>query len=140
MKYIKKPVIIEAVKYDGTNKVEIQDFMNRYLDDTKDKQLKIETLEGVMLANVGDYIIKGINGEFYPCKPDIFKKTYKKAITTTNKKINLDGMKAEIIEEFTVGIDIKKGTKAIIVKREDGKYIVFNKNQKKTREQINKNG
>ena len=38
--------------------------------------LKIETLEGTMTANVGDYIIKGVHGEFYPCKPDIFKQTY----------------------------------------------------------------
>lgn len=45
-------------------------------------------------------------------------------------KFEIDGMKAEVVEEFTVGIDIKKGTKAAIVKREDGKYIVFNKNQK----------
>lgn len=42
-------------------------------------------------------------------------------------KFEIDGMKAEIIEEFTVGIDIKKGTKAVIVKREDGKYFVINK-------------
>lgn len=45
-------------------------------------------------------------------------------------KIEIDGMKAEVVEEFTVGIDIKKGTKAAIVKREDGKFFVFNKNQK----------
>lgn len=38
----------------------------------------IETLEGTMKANVGDYIIKGVNGEYYPCKPDIFELTYKK--------------------------------------------------------------
>ena len=38
--------------------------------------IKIETLEGTMKASVGDYIIKGVNGEFYPCKPDIFEKTY----------------------------------------------------------------
>lgn len=78
-KFVKKPIIIEAIKYDGTNKVEIQEFMDRYLDDTQDKQLKIETLEGVMLANIGDYIIKGVTGEFYPCKPDIFEQTYEKA-------------------------------------------------------------
>ena len=77
-KYVKKPVVVEAIKYDGTNKVEIQEFMDRYLDDTQDGQLKIETLEGIMLANVGDYIIKGVSGEFYPCKPDIFEKTYEK--------------------------------------------------------------
>lgn len=44
--------------------------------DLKHPVLKIETLEGMMIANVGYYIIKGVNGEFYPCKPDIFKKTY----------------------------------------------------------------
>lgn len=47
------------------------------IDDVKDKGgFYIPTLEGDMKANIGDYIIKGINGEFYPCKPDIFDKTY----------------------------------------------------------------
>lgn len=85
-KFVKKPIIIEAIKYDGTNKVEIQEFMDRYLDDTQDNQLKIETLEGVMLANIGDYIIKGVTGEFYPCKPDIFAKTYDKIDERHNQK------------------------------------------------------
>lgn len=40
------------------------------------KTMTIEILEGTMTANVGDYIIKGVNGEFYPCKPDIFEKIY----------------------------------------------------------------
>lgn len=77
-KYRKKPVVIEAIKYDGDNKVEIQEFVNKYLDMTEEMQLEIDTLEGVMLANVGDYIIRGVNGEYYPCKPDIFEKTYEK--------------------------------------------------------------
>lgn len=47
--------------------------------DSKNPKLKIQTLEGVMEASVGDYIIKGVNGEFYPCKPDIFEKTYEAA-------------------------------------------------------------
>lgn len=85
-KFVKKPIIIEDIKYDGTNKVEIQEFMDRYLDDTQDNQLKIETLEGVMLANIGDYIIKGVTGEFYPCKPDIFAKTYDKIDKRYNQK------------------------------------------------------
>lgn len=85
-KFVKKPIIIEAIKYDGTNKVEIQEFMDRYLDDTQDNQLKIETLEGVMLANIGDYIIKGVTGEFYPCKPNIFAKTYDKIDERHNQK------------------------------------------------------
>jgi len=46
-------------------------------------------------------------------------------------KFEIDGMKAEVVEEFTVEMDIKKGTKAAIVKREDGKYIVFNKYQRR---------
>ena len=44
--------------------------------DPKDGKFKIKTLEGVMVADMGDYIIKGLRGEFYPCKPDIFKKSY----------------------------------------------------------------
>ena len=76
-KYCKKPVTIEAVLYDGTNKVAIQQFMGCYLDEnTIAKKLKIPTLEGDMWASQGDYIIKGVKGEFYPCKPDIFADTY----------------------------------------------------------------
>ena len=47
-------------------------------EDKNNPYLKIETLEGIMKASVGDYIIKGVNGEFYPCKPDIFEKTYER--------------------------------------------------------------
>lgn len=75
-KYCKKPIVIEAIRYNGENKSEIQEFVGTYLDSTEARQLKIFTLEGVMLANIGDYIIRGVNGEYYPCKPDIFKKTY----------------------------------------------------------------
>ena len=75
MRYRKKPVVVEAIQYNGKNKVEIQLFMNMYLDQTS-KGLKIPTLEGDMFASVGDYIIKGVQGEFYPCKPDIFEQTY----------------------------------------------------------------
>ena len=76
-KYRKKPVVIEAVRWDGSNKVEIQQFMNQYLDENTIKHtLTIPTLEGDHIASFGDYIIKGVNGEFYPCKPDIFWKTY----------------------------------------------------------------
>lgn len=75
MKYRKKPVVVDVVRYNGKNKVEIQLFMNMYLDETS-RGLKIPTLEGDVFASVGDYIIKGVEGEFYPCKPDIFEKTY----------------------------------------------------------------
>lgn len=87
-RYVKKPIAIEAVKWKGFNNDEIKDFAG---DSVKIEVIRegdadrgippcidcsIKTLEGVMTANVGDYIIKGVNGEFYPCKPDIFEKTY----------------------------------------------------------------
>lgn len=53
-------------------------------EDKDNPYLKIETLEGTMKASVGDYIIKGVNGEFYPCKPDIFEKTYERVIDETD--------------------------------------------------------
>jgi len=82
-KYRKVPIVIEAVQYDGTNSARILcEFANGKSHITVGHEVKgneiltIETLEGNMVANIGDYIIKGINGEFYPCKPDIFNKTY----------------------------------------------------------------
>lgn len=83
MKYRKKPVVIEAIRWTGNNANEIADFcINDYyfsnydFTDTLKRKLMIMTLEGNMSAEIGDYIIKGVNGEFYPCKPDIFEKTY----------------------------------------------------------------
>lgn len=77
-KYRKKPVVIEAVQYDGTD--ESVDWLYPQLVSGEiGRNLQgvyIKTLEGVMKAEIYDYIIKGINGEFYPCKPDIFIKTY----------------------------------------------------------------
>lgn len=84
MFYRKKPVVIEAVQWTGDNTDEIIQFCNSGKDaklvnnDYIDDGLLIFTLEGDMFARVGDYIIKGVNGEYYPCKPDIFKKTYDK--------------------------------------------------------------
>lgn len=77
-KYRKKPVVIEAVQWTGKNYEEIAKFMDyNGIDDTEGGAvLIIETLEGDHRVSVGDYIIKGIKNEFYPCKPDIFSKTY----------------------------------------------------------------
>lgn len=77
MKYRKKPVIIEAIQYSGTSKSfgEINDFTNDGVYVTNDS-IFIKTLEGDMTISVNDYVIKGIQGEFYPCKPDIFEATY----------------------------------------------------------------
>ena len=77
----KKPVEIECMLCDGNNWDETEKWCpygitaQRDIGSTKDI-LIIDTLEGKMRCEVGDYIIKGVNGEFYPCKPDIFKKTY----------------------------------------------------------------
>lgn len=88
MKYRKKPVVIEAVQLLWQNWPDICDFAGVgkleegkpegcYSDNNQSKLgLKIPTLEGVMEAVEGDYIIKGIKGELYPCKPDIFELTY----------------------------------------------------------------
>lgn len=73
--YRKKPVIVEAVQWNGRNEMEIARFIGGNLE-MDDDGLLIHTLEGTMKASVGDYVIKGVNGEFYPCKPGIFEKTY----------------------------------------------------------------
>jgi len=79
MKFRKKPVVVDAVKYDGTgiSARECIDFIgaNGNLDCEK---IAIHTLEGIVTASPGDWIIRGVNGEYYPCKPDIFEKTYEK--------------------------------------------------------------
>lgn len=85
-RYRKKPVVIEAVQYrpgPGGNCAEIARFLgvpNECVDETCDKDTEwyIQTLEGEMCANADDWIIRGVQGEFYPCKPDIFAKTYEK--------------------------------------------------------------
>jgi hypothetical protein len=81
-KYVKKPVVIEAVKYDGTydSFLEVQEFVGEnfipyYLSGSVGS-IGIKTLEGNHEAITGDYIIKGVKGEFYPCKSDIFMMTY----------------------------------------------------------------
>ena len=78
MKYRKKPVVIEAIQWTGENQKEIERFMKTgYLQVLKtSKTLMIPTLEGDMQASSSDWIIKGVQGEFYPCKPVIFEQTY----------------------------------------------------------------
>ena len=99
MKYRKKPIIIEAIQWNGKNKKEIKSFCGdyatfvsvetfeynevvleimKYNELITQSKLIIKTLEGELVAMQGDYIVKGIKGEFYPCKPDIFEQTYEK--------------------------------------------------------------
>ena len=88
MKYRKKPVVVRAWEFDGTTdslpQTNHTDHKLRYrgYDRVNDQHFPptvvVRTLEGDMTAQVGDYIIEGVNGELYPCKPDIFEKTYEK--------------------------------------------------------------
>lgn len=80
MKFRKKPVIIEAIQWDGTNLVEVKHFMKIANLNKCGESLHIHTLEGTMEASKNDYIIKGIKGEFYPCKPDIFISSYEEVV------------------------------------------------------------
>lgn len=85
MKYRKKPIVIEAVRFDGTES-SVSEFLNRgfespFINPSVSFKLGggeclISTPEGVMAAKTGDWIIRGVKGELYPCKPDIFKSTY----------------------------------------------------------------
>ena len=79
-KYRKKPVVIEACQWTGDNVEEISEFMGESAMTQTEEELKIFTLEGTMTASNGDFIIKGIEGEFYPCKPDIFANTYEEVV------------------------------------------------------------
>lgn len=88
MKYKKKPVVIEAIQWTGLNLEEVKEFVGESLtyDIIYDAWklgkgrphvfMKIKTLEGDMEVSEKDFIIKGVNSEVYPCKPDIFEKTY----------------------------------------------------------------
>jgi len=93
MKYRKRPVEIEAIRYTGDNLKDVIEFTGKhpkfdewfptwddYVKHVKSRSMafKIFTLEGVMSAYPGDWIIRGVNGEHYPCKSDIFEKTYEK--------------------------------------------------------------
>lgn len=86
MHYRKRPVVIEAIQLRSDTLCELYDFLGitgkgSFLDcghgiDPTDGKFKITTLEGVHVAELDDFIIRGVKGEFYPCKPDIFEATY----------------------------------------------------------------
>lgn len=81
MKYRKKPVVIEAIQFTNDNLEEIEAFIDTQIavglnTNGSVTRIIIPTLEGNMIATIGDYIIRGIKGEYYPCKSDIFESTY----------------------------------------------------------------
>ena len=97
MKYRKKPVVIEAYQ--------------------TDKELDIETLEGTMHASVGDYIITGVRGEQYPCKPDIFEQTYEPVDTPTEGGFS-GGVSDEITKACEQYIEREKAAEKIVVEED----------------------
>lgn len=100
----KKPVTVDAIEFTGWNWAECQQFMSdeplfftqevRYQD-----EMYIDTLEGKMRADVGDYIIRGVSNEYYPCKPDIFHMTYD---IVYKYKENVNDQKKIISEDNTI--------------------------------------
>ena len=91
--YRKRPVVIQAIEWTGDNFVEMcefagcisEDYLNptsscRFYTDPSSKVITIKTLEGDMRAIKGDYILKGVKGELYPCRRDIFLETYETVI------------------------------------------------------------
>jgi hypothetical protein len=92
MRYRKKPVVIEAMQFPGITLDTVDAVMafedwakaNKFSGRYRGAYVVIETLEGEMIASPGDWIIKGVKGEFYPCKPDIFEATYEPAEEQSN--------------------------------------------------------
>ncbi len=79
MKYRKKPVVIHAREFTEKNVTELSDWCGGIPSLSGGMlRIRIDTLEGPMFANVGDFIICGVACEYYPCKPDIFHRTYKR--------------------------------------------------------------
>lgn len=78
MKYRRKPVVIDAIQWTGDNYADVFEFTEGYAYPTKPHSdtLGVTTLEGEVIAKKGCYIIRGVNGEYYPCQEDIFNKTY----------------------------------------------------------------
>lgn len=110
MKYRKKPVVIEAFQYDGDFKNQNEEYyvpqwaVEAYENGTlffDGPTLKVKTLEGDMIANVNDYIIRGVKGELYPCKSEIFEVTYEKV--EENQKL-----------EITLAVDGKELGKCVV--------------------------
>ena len=75
-KYRKKPVVIEAVQFTLHSFDEVEDFVGGDMGKDVDGNTVIATLEGAMKVSLNDWVIRGVQGEFYPCKPDIFEATY----------------------------------------------------------------
>lgn len=115
MKYRKKPVVIDAIQFDGTPCGALVVFdlfdipggkFHPDLADLNRGHLNIPTLKGVMSALKGDFVIKGVKGEFYPCKPDIFAATYE-AVDDNGESIPLcEGCRAPATGQDSEGVPL----------------------------------
>jgi hypothetical protein len=92
MKFKKEPIVIDAIQFTGLNPYKIERWINEpntlsiSRSDDGNWLLRINTLEGAMYARPGDWVIKGVAGEFYPCRKDVFEKTYERAIEEDDMK------------------------------------------------------
>lgn len=149
MKFVKKPVVIEAMQltkenfnamceFAGTgNLSEGKPELCRVDKDGKilpsgimcsgDLGLQIPTLEGVMLASPGDWIIKGIKGEIYPCKPDIFEATYSKVDGPSKEDIAMELITLAMEFNMALGDKLKEGITTEEIKRLKENYFVVDK-------------
>lgn len=114
-KYRKKPIIIEAVPFhdNAESLVELSEFIGEtitvdYADPTN-PTFQLKTLEGTITASVGDYIIKGAHGEFYPCKPYVFNDTYDEYLEE-NEMTTTNTIKQEQIDELLIKAKITTAT------------------------------
>ena len=108
--YRKRPVVVEAVPWTGNNHAEMCEFIDPEVFEIIPREgLVIHTLEGDHHASPGDYIIKGVNGEFYPCKPDIFAKTYESALPTLTPPNEWVSVKKETPPEHQLVLCIVNG-------------------------------
>lgn len=89
MKYRKKPVVVEAIQYTKDNLLDVMEFCDGGKKTIFDRYLYIVTLEGNMRVRKGDYIIRGVHDEYYPCKPDIFEETYEEAVDLNDERMNV---------------------------------------------------
>jgi len=106
MRYTKKPVVVEAweLKPSADCIYAMLYIIGDEAYKEPDGSIKIKTLEGVMTASTGDFIIKGVNGEFYPCKPDVFHKTYERHDVKMNDSNNKSDKK-----KFTTSLAVQVG-------------------------------
>lgn len=126
-RYRKRPVVIEAVQFTGHNDAEVLDFVNlnggEALDPESDRPtIIIRTLEGDMTAEARDWIIRGVKGEFYSCKPHIFELTYEEA-DEERYRVPVSGVWLRKIGHVVqVLVEVQDGWLLVIEEDERGNY------------------